>query len=144
MQMTTYLSFRGHCEEAFKFYEATLGGQIGPIFRYAGTPLASQVPPDWQNKVMHGSLKIGDQVLMAGDDVPERYEEPKGFSLSLQMNDPSEAERVFSQLANRGRVVMPLEKTFWAERFGMVVDRFGIPWLINCDGSNATAQSHGA
>jgi PhnB protein len=60
------------------------------------------------------------------------------------MNDPSEAERVFSQLANRGRVVMPLEKTFWAERFGMVVDRFGIPWLINCDGSNATAQSHGA
>jgi PhnB protein len=139
MQITTYLSFRGDCEEAFQFYEAALGGQIGPIFRYTGTPLAGQVPADWQDKVMHASLRIGDQVLMAADDIPERYEAPKGFSLSLQMNDPAEAERVFSQLATSGRVVMALEKTFWAERFGMVVDRFGIPWLINCGGSSGTA-----
>ena len=89
---------------------------------------------------MHGSLTIGDQVLMAGDVAPERYEEPKGFSLSLQMKDTSEAERVFSELATNGRIVMPLEKTFWAARFGMVVDRFGIPWLINCDGSDGTAE----
>ena len=89
---------------------------------------------------MHGSLTIGDQVLMAGDVAPERYEEPKGFSLSLQMKDTSEAERVFNELATNGRIVMPLEKTFWAARFGMVVDRFGIPWLINCDGSDGTAD----
>lgn len=139
MQMTTYLSFRGQCEEALRFYEATLGGRLGQIFRYLGTPLASQVPADWQDKVMHASLVIGDQVLMAGDVAPERYEEPKGFSLSLQMKDPSEAERVFKALAENGRIVTPLEKTFWAARFGMVVDRFGIPWLINCDGSDGSA-----
>jgi PhnB protein len=138
MQMTTYLSFRGECEEAFKCYEATLGGRLGPIFRYLGTSLASQVPADWQDKVMHGSLTIGDQILMAGDVAPERYEEPKGFSLSLQMKDTSEAERVFNELAKDGRIVMPLEKTFWAARFGMLVDRFGIPWLINCDGSDGS------
>jgi 3-demethylubiquinone-9 3-methyltransferase len=79
---------------------------------------------------------IGDQVLMAADVTPERYAEPKGFSLSLQMSDTSEAERIFSDLANEGRVVIPLAQTFWAARFGMVVDRFGIPWLINCDGSD--------
>ena len=107
MQMTTYLSFRGQCEEAFSCYEATLGGRLGPIFRYLGTSLASQVPADWQDKVMHGSMTIGDQVLMAGDVAPEGYEEPKGFSLSLQMNDTSEAERVFNALAQGGRIVRP-------------------------------------
>jgi len=138
MQMTTYLSFRGQCEEALQCYEATLGGRVGPIFRYNGTPLASQVPADWQDKVMHTSFVIGDQVLMAGDVAPEQYEEPKGISLSLQMKDPSEAERVFTELARNGRIVMPLEKTFWAARFGMLIDRFGIPWLINCDESDAS------
>jgi PhnB protein len=88
---------------------------------------------------MHGSLTIGDQVLMAGDVTPERYEEPKGFSLSLQLKNTSEAECVFNELAKNGRIVMPLEETFWAARFGMLVDRFGIPWLINCDASDGTA-----
>src|SRR5687768_2577557 len=122
MQMTTYLSFRGQCEEAFRCYEATLGGRVGLIFRYGGTPLASQVPADWQDKVMHGSLTIGAQVLMAADVAPENYVTPKGFSLSLQMKDTSEAERVFNDLAEGGRIVMPLETTFWAARFGMLVD----------------------
>ena len=140
MQLATYLSFRGQCEEAFRCYEATLGGRVGPIFRYVGTSLASQVPADWQDKIMHGSMTIGDQVLMAADVAPERYEEPKGFSLSLQIKDTSEAERVFTELATNGRIVMQLEETFWAARFGMLVDRFGIPWLINCDGSDGTAE----
>jgi PhnB protein len=137
MQMTTYLSFNGKCEAAFKCYEQCLGAQLGAIFRYAGTPMADQVPVDWQDKVMHGNLTIGDQVLMGGDVSPDRYEEPKGFSLSLQIKDVTEAERVFQELSKDGNVVMPLEKTFWAARFGMVVDRFGIPWLINCEASDA-------
>jgi PhnB protein len=140
VQMTTYLSFRGNCEEALECYATTLGARVGPIFRYQGTPLAGQVPPDWQNKVMHCSLTIDTQTLMAGDVAPERYEEPKGFSLSLQMSDTTEAEQVFKELSKDGRIVMPLEETFWAARFGMVVDRFGIPWLINCDGSNRPAS----
>lgn len=135
MQMNPYLSFNGQCEAAFTFYERCFGGQLGAIFRYAGSPMASQVPEDWQDKVMHGSLTVGGQVLMGGDVVLAAYEAPKGFSLSLQMTSTSEAERIFHELAKEGRVTVPLEKTFWAARFGMVVDRFGIPWLINCEES---------
>jgi PhnB protein len=134
--MTPYLSFNGDCEAAFRSYEECLDGKLGEIFRYAGTPLAAQVPADWQNKVMHSSLAIGDQVLMGGDVAPDAYEKPKGFSLSLQINSIAQAERIFTLLAKDGTVVMPLEKTFWAARFGMIVDRFGIPWLINCEGSD--------
>ena len=136
MRMNPYLSFKGQCEAAFKFYEQCLGGQLGAIFRYAGSPLADSVPADWQDKVMHGSLTLGNQVLMGGDVAPDRYEEPKGFSLSLQINNTADAERIFDELAKDGRVVMPLEKTFWAARFGVLVDRFGIPWLINCEESD--------
>ena len=134
--MNPYLSFSGDCEAAFRFYEGCLDGKLGEIFRYAGTPIAEHVPADWQNKVMHGSLAIGDHVLMGGDVAPDRYERPKGFSLSLQIKSTAQAERIFTLLAEDGTVVMPLEKTFWAARFGMVVDRFGIPWLINCEGSD--------
>ena len=141
MQMNPYLSFNGQCEAAFKLYEQCLGGQLGPIFRYAGTPLSDQVPADWHDKVMHGSLTIGGQVLMGGDVAPESYEAPKGFSLSLQMKSTAEAERIFNELSKDGRVTLPLEKTFWAARFGMVVDRFGIPWLINCEGSEQVSSS---
>jgi PhnB protein len=140
MQMNPYLSFRGECEAAFRFYAECLDGKLGEIFRYAGSPMADQVPADWQNKVMHGSLAIGDQVLMGGDVVPDRYERPQGVSLSLQIKSAAQAERIFNLLANEGTVVMPLEKTFWAERFGMLVDRFGIPWLINCEGSDEPPQ----
>jgi PhnB protein len=133
MQMTPYLSFNGHCEEALKFYERCLGARLGQIFRYEGTPLAQQVPSDWQNKVMHANLTVGGQQLMAGDVAPDQYEVPKGFSLSLQMADTREAERIYEELGAGGRIVMPLAETFWAARFGMVVDRFGFPWLINCE-----------
>jgi PhnB protein len=134
MQMNPYLSFKGDCEAAFKFYEQCLGAQLGAIFRYAGSPMADQAPDDWSDKVMHGNLTIGGQALMGGDVEPDQYEEPKGFSLSLQIKSATDAERIFHELVEGGRVVMPLEKTFWAARFGMLVDRFGIPWMINCDG----------
>lgn len=134
MQMNPYLSFNGQCEAAFTFYEQCLGGRLGEIFRYAGSPMANDVPADWQDKVMHGSLTVGEQVLMGGDVAPGGYEAPRGFSLSLQIKSTAEAERIFRELADAGRIVLPLEKTFWAARFGMLVDRFGIPWMINCEG----------
>ena len=136
MQMNPYVSFKGDCEAAFTFYEQCLGATPGAMFRYAGSPMANQVPPDWSGKVMHASLTIGGQVLMGADVPPNQYEAPQGFSLSLQIKSAAEAERIFRELANGGRVVMPLEKTFWAERFGMVADRFGISWLINCEAPN--------
>ena len=135
MQMTTYLSFRGQCEEAFKCYEATLGGRVGPIFRYIGTPLASQVPADWQDKVMHVALKAGDSVLMGSDAPPDRFKAPQGFSVSVQVDDPADAERIFATLSEGGKIGMPIQQTFWAVRFGMTVDRYGIPWMINCEGA---------
>jgi PhnB protein len=127
------LSFNGQCELAFKLYERCFAGQCGPIFRYGGSPMADQVPPDWHDKIMHGSIALGGLVLMGADVVPASYEQPKGFSLSVQIANVSEAERIFQDLSQDGSVVVPLEKTFWAERFGMVVDRFGIPWTINCE-----------
>ena len=133
MQMTPYLSFKGDCEAAFTFYERCLGAQLGAFFRYGGSPMAGEAPADWSDKIMHGSVTLGGQTLMGADVVPDRYEEPKGISLSLQIDRADEAERIFHELARNGRVLVPLEKTFWADRFGMVVDRFGIPWLINCE-----------
>jgi PhnB protein len=134
MQVNPYLTFSGTCEAAFKFYAQCLGGRLGAIFRYAGTPLADQVPADWQDKVMHGSLTLGELVLMGADVAPDRYEAPKGVSLSIQIKNTTDAERIFRELGGDGRIVLALEKTFWADRFGMVVDRYGIPWLINCEG----------
>ena len=134
MQITPYLSFKGDCEEAFTFYAKCLGGQLGGLFRYAGSPMADQVPPDWQDKVMHGSVKVGELELMGGDVAPGSYEPAKGFTLSIQITSVPDAERIFRELADGGRVVLPLEKTFWAARFGMLVDRFGIPWQVNCEG----------
>ena len=133
MQMDPYLSFKGDCEAAFRLYERCLGGQLGAIFRYGGSPMAGEAPADWADKVMHGTLTLGNRVLMGGDVAPDRYEEPRGFSLSLQIASTAEAERIFQDLAEAGRILMPLAETFWAARFGMVVDRFGIPWMINCE-----------
>ena len=136
MNMTPYLSFKGDCEAAFKFYEQHLGGQPGPLFRYRGSPMAVQAPPDWQDKVMHASITIGGQTVMGADTVPDQYEVPRGFSLSLNMNDIADAERIFDGLSADGTIIMSLEKTFWAARFGVVVDPFGIQWIVNCEGAD--------
>jgi PhnB protein len=141
MQIQTYLSFNGQCEEAFTFYARCFGGQMGHLFRYGGSPMADSVPPDWQDKVMHGHVAIGGLELMGADVAQAGYEVPKGFSLSIQSKDVVEAERIFQALGEGGTVTMPLEETFWAARFGMVVDRFGIPWLINCEGAGSPQVS---
>jgi PhnB protein len=133
MQLSPYLTFDGRCEAAFKFYEKTLGAKIEAMIPHAGTPAEEHVPPEWRNKVIHASLTVGDGFLLASDAPPDRYEKPKGFSVSLQIKDQAEAERIFHTLAEGGTVQMPIQQTFWASRFGMLVDQFGIPWMINCD-----------
>jgi len=100
-----------------------------------------QVPSDWQDKVMHASLTVAGLTLMGGDPAPDRYEEPRGFSLSIETKSTADAERIFQELARGGRILMPLEKTFWAARFGMVVDRFGISWMINCEQSGGASDA---
>jgi len=133
MQLSPYLTFNGQCEAAFKFYEECLGGKIEAMFTYVGTPAEEHVPPEWRHKILHARLIVGDRVLMGCDAPPERYKEPEGFSVSLEIKDPADAERIFNALAENGSVEMPLQKTFWSACFGMAVDRFGIPWMINCE-----------
>jgi PhnB protein len=133
MQLNPYLLFNGQCEAAFKFYEHCLGGKIEALLPHESSPAASQVPPEWGKKIMHALMRIDGQSLMGSDAPPSHYEQPKGFSVSLQIKDPKEAERVFHALAENGQIKMPFQETFWALRFGMLVDRFGIPWMINCE-----------
>ena len=133
MQLNPYLSFNGQCEAAFKFYEQCLGGKIEMMMAHGDSPMAQQTPSGWRDKIIHARMNVGNMVLMGGDLPPEHYEAPKGFSVSIGVDDPADAERIFSALAANGTVRMPLQKTFWALRFGMLVDRFGIPWMVNCE-----------
>ncbi len=133
MKMNPYLTFGGDCEAAFKFYEQTLGGKIEAMFTHADTPAAEHVPPDWRTKIMHAALAVGDYVLMGSDAPPDRQQAIQGCSVSLQIEDPATAERIFQKLAENGTVQMPIQETFWALRFGMLVDQFGVPWMVNCD-----------
>ncbi len=133
MQLNPYLNFNGQCEAAFKFYEQCLGGKIVAVATYGESPMAEQVPPEWRNKIMHAHLTVDGRELMGSDSLPEHYEQTKGFSVLLGIDDPAEAERLFHALAEKGTVRMPIQETFWAARFGMLVDQFGIPWIINCE-----------
>ena len=133
MELNPYLTFNGQCEAAFKFYEKCLGGKIEVMLTHEGTPAEQHVPSEWRQKILHARLVVGDDVLMASDAPPDRYDKPQGFSVSLNIDKPAEAERIFRALSENGSVQMPLQKTFWAARFGMCVDRFGIPWMINCE-----------
>jgi PhnB protein len=135
MQINAYLNFDGKCEEAFQFYEKLLGGKIEGIFRYSGTPAAGQVPPEWSEKIMHISLKVDDSQLMGADSPPAMGGggPAKRFCMSISLKDPAQAEQIFNGLTEGGTVQMPLQQTFWAAKFGMLVDRFGIPWMVNCE-----------
>jgi PhnB protein len=134
MLLSPYLFFNGQCEAAFKFYEHCLGGKIVTMLTYGDSPMAEQVSSEWRNKILHASLIVGDKAWMMGTDAPpEQHEETKGFSVSLGVEDPAEAERVFHALAQNGTVRMPIQQTFWTIRFGMLVDQFGIPWMVNCE-----------
>ena len=133
MRVHAYLSFSGQCEAAFKFYEKHLGGKIQAMITHEIPEVAEHVPADWRKKIMHASLTVGEDVLMGSDAPPDRFQKPQGFSVSLHFKDTAEAERVFNALADNGVVQMPIQETFWAARFGMLVDRFGIPWMVNCD-----------
>ena len=135
MQINPYLFFSGQCEAAFKFYAQIFGGKIDAMLTHEGTPAESHVPAEWRSKIMHARMTIGDWVLMASDAPPGRSQPPQGFSVHISVDEPAEAERIFKALADGGQVRMAMEQTFWAERFGMVTDQFGVPWMINYEGS---------
>ena len=133
MTLHPHLAFNGQCEAAFRFYEKSLGGKVTFMMNYASSPVAAQFPSAWNDRIMHASLTVGDNMLSGGDAPPDKYEKPQGFCVSLGLKDAKEGERIFNALAENGTVQMPFEKTFWAAGFGMVTDQFGIPWIVNCE-----------
>jgi PhnB protein len=132
MQMCTYLTFDGRCEAAFDFYARTLGGRVTSVTRRRDVPGAEEDFPGWGDKMMHAELVVGDNMLMGSDAPPPHFEGLMGFSVQIDLADPAEGERIFEALAEGGEVGMPFAETFWATRFGTVVDRFGVPWMLNC------------
>jgi PhnB protein len=133
MQTNPYLLFNGQCKEAFQLYERVLGGKVVTMLTHAESPMAEKTDPGWRDKILHATMMVGATVLMASDAPPGYYERPAGFSVSLSLKEPAEAQRIFKALSEGGTVKMPLQKTFWAEAFAMLVDRFGTPWMINCE-----------
>jgi PhnB protein len=130
--LDNYLFFtNGKCAEAVRFYERTLGGKIEMIMKFGDSPQPEHCPAGAEHLVMHASLKVGDRTLMASDVPASMPEKPMGgFSLSLAYDSPDEARRVFDALSQGGTVKMPMQKTFWAETYGMLVDQFGTPWMV--------------
>jgi len=133
MDINPYLSFNGQCEAAFKFYEKCFGASSPSFFKYGGSPMETHVPADWLNKVMHASLVVGAATIMGADAPPGQFTQPAGFSVSIHMDSPQDAERIFNALSQGGKIQMPLQQTFWAARFGMLIDQFGIPWMFNVE-----------
>jgi PhnB protein len=133
MQLNPYLLFNGQCEAAFKFYEKCLGGKIVAMMPHEGTPAAGHVPPEWGKKIIHARMQVGDKLLMGSDAPPDHFQTPKGFSVSVTVTTTEEADRIYQALSENGTVQMPIQKTFWSPRFGMLTDQFGIPWMINCE-----------
>jgi PhnB protein len=133
MQVNPYLTFNGQCEEAFQTYSKILGGKIVAMMPHEGTPAEMHVPAEWRKKIIHARLLVDGVPLMGSDAPPDRYEPMQGFSVTLNIKEPAEAERVFNALAKGGSVRMPLGETFWAKNFGMLTDRFGTPWMVNCE-----------
>ena len=131
MKLNPYLAFNGQCREAFEFYEKALDGKIAFIQTIGETPMASSMPADSHGRVMHVTLHVGDQVLQGSDTPDGQSTTPTGFTIAVHFDDAAEGERVFSALAQNGKIQMPFQETFWAKGFGMLIDQFGTPWMVN-------------
>ena len=132
MKITPYLSFDGQCHAALTFYARCLGGKIVYSTTYGQSPMAAEVPKEWASRIYHATLAFGEQTLGAADAPPGTYRSPQGLSLTFELDEPAEADRLFRMLSQGGSVQMPLQETHWAQRFGVLTDQFGTPWIINC------------
>jgi PhnB protein len=128
-----YLNFNGHCEEAFKFYEKTLGGKILAMMTAKGTPMEKNVPPELLNRIMHARMMVGTTIIMGSDVPAAQFRQPQGFAVNVNVETPAEADRIYAALAQGGMEIMAIAETFWAHRFGMCVDKWGTPWMVNCE-----------
>ena len=130
MKFIAYLSFDGRCKEAFEFYAKTLGGKIVAMVSHGETGYATQVPAEWQDKIINAHLTVGEAELMGADTPPQYFQEKQGVSVSIQVDSETEAKRIFDGFADGGAITLPFAPTFWAKGFGMVKDKFGTPWMV--------------
>ena len=132
MQLYPHLAFDGQCAEAFGFYARVLGGAVTFSLTYGDSPMGPTMPPKMQDKIVHATVQAGAVRFSGADTTPDKYQTPHGFSMALDVAEPAAADRVFEALAQGGQVQMPIGETFWALRFGMLLDRYQIPWMVNC------------
>jgi PhnB protein len=130
MKLHTYLNYGGNCEQAFRFYEQHLGGQITMMMTHGQQPGASGVPPEWKNAILHARINLGETVLLGADIPPDRFQPMRSAYLSLTVSSIEEAERIYALLSDGGQIFMPMEETFFAFRFAMLRDKFGTSWMI--------------
>ncbi|MEP6632691.1 MAG: VOC family protein [Luteimonas sp.] len=134
MKTSAYMNFDGDCKTAFEFYAKLFGGKILMMSAFGDSPGCEGMPDDARDKIMHARLAIGDDLLMGSDCIPAfPYTGVQGASVALNVDEPADADRIFAALADGGKIEMPIQETFWAKRFGMTTDRFGVPWMVNCE-----------
>ena len=131
MKLSTYLYFPGNCREALEFDEKVAGAKLLFSMPFGGSPAEGMMEPGWENKILHSSMEIGGQVVMASDAPPSHFQKATGFSLSLETETVEGATRLFEALTEGGQVSMPMSPTFWSPMFGMGKDRFGTPWMVS-------------
>ena len=133
MKLNPYLNFNGNCEEAFQFYAKVLHGSDLRVMRFRDSPMGEKMSEAEKDMVIHARFRAGDTMVMGSDGPGGHYNKPQGFAVNIDVGTPEEAERIFAGLSEGGNVGMPIQETFWAKRFGMVTDRFGTPWMVNCE-----------
>ncbi|GAC1696324.1 MAG: VOC family protein [Steroidobacteraceae bacterium] len=141
MKTAPHLHFQGNCAEAFRFYADTFSGKIVFAMTYGESPAVEQTPEDFRDRIIHARLDFGGQFLLGCDAPKDRFQAPQGFNVMAAIEERDEAERAFRALSEGGTITMPSQETFWAKGFGMCTDRFGIPWMVNCEKPLADAAA---
>ena len=133
MTINSYLHYKGNCQAALNFYEKVLGAKTVFKITYGESPMAKDFPPEVRGQIMHARVVVDGQIIMLSDAPCDRYTKPAGFTINISVDEPAQAEKLFKALSEGGQVTMPMEETFLAQRFGMLVDQFGVPWMVNCE-----------
>ena len=133
MNLNPYLHFNGNCKDAFEFYQTVFGAKKLMMMTFGDAPPSANHDPAMARKIIHARIQVGDTLLMGSDAPPERFHKPQGFTVNVSCDKAEEADRIFAALAAGGKIDMPIQKTFWAERFGMLTDKYAIPWMVNCE-----------
>jgi len=132
VRISPHLCFDGQCEAAFRAYHQILGGAIVTMLKYGDSPMATQVEPRWHDRIVHATLQFGELELIGVDVFPDDYQRPQGFFVTLTISELAKAKQIFISLSEGGEIRLPFQTTFWSAGFGVLIDRFGVPWEINC------------